>query len=244
MKTLVKSKKLEAAVRQSEMLAAVGQLAAGIAHEIRNPLASISGSVQLLEGVSGADNERLMAIITREIDRLNGLISEFMDFVKPENIQKEPLGLKSLIDGVVEMVSLDKNLREGVEISVAIDDSLKILGDSGKLKQVFLNMLINSHHALVDVEAPKIEIHGKAVSGKIELSVRDNGCGMDPTTRDRVFEPFHTTKAKGTGLGMAVSHKIIEVHSAEIRVESEVGQGTKFVIHFPEYNAQGLADNS
>ena len=230
---LTEVRRLEEQVRQSEKLAAVGQLAAGIAHEIRNPLAGISGSIELLSQTStNEDDRKLTKIILREIDRLNNLISEFLDYAKPERRVLDPVDLKLLLAEVLKLAASyePKNLK--LQNELATGPSRVIAGNRDKLKQAFLNIVINGFQALANCEQPKFEIFTKLDEGHITICLKDNGPGMTEAVRARVFEPFMTTKPKGTGLGLAVTHKILEAHSAQIEVESTVGVGTQFTIRF------------
>ncbi|MCB0421554.1 MAG: PAS domain S-box protein [Bdellovibrionales bacterium] len=232
-------KRLEFSLRQKEKLAAVGQLAAGIAHEIRNPLASISGSIQLLSQGNELKGEdlRLMRIVVREIDRLNTLISEFLLFVRPESIPDEPVSISAVIKEVIELVKVNEQLNFEFEPKLELREKQLIFGHKDKLKQALLNMVINGIHALENTSEPLFQIKSYDEQDKVVLVIQDNGCGMTPENQRRIFEPFHTTKSKGTGLGMAITHKILESHNASIFVQSEVYQGTTFTIEFP------VADN-
>jgi two-component system, NtrC family, sensor histidine kinase PilS len=232
---LTQIKRLEKAMRRSEKLAAVGQLAAGIAHEIRNPLAGISGSLQLLRSnqhSEGSEDHRLMSIALREIDRLNKLITEFLDFVRPDASADDPLSIDDVIREVLEMVQLNKNIRAGVVINQSLKSERKILGHRDKLKQVFYNFIINAFQALDKAESPVITVSSKLRDGLVIVSIKDNGSGMNENTMRRLFEPFHTTKPQGTGLGLATVHKILENHDARVFVESELNKGTEFTVEF------------
>lgn len=228
-------KRLEFAVQQSEKLAAVGQLAAGIAHEIRNPLAGISGSIELLsEQSQDEDDRKLTKIILKEIDRLNLLISEFLDFAKPEKPPIDKVDLGETLNQVLDQVRFNNQLRQDVKQNRQIAPGLMILGHRDKLTQAFLNMVINSYQAMVTVEAPEIMVECRALNGKVQVSIADSGVGMDEKVRTRMFEPFLTTKPRGTGLGLAITHKILETHQATVFVESTVGKGTRVTVEFPQ----------
>lgn len=231
---LTKIRQLEYAARQNEKLAAVGGLAAGIAHEIRNPLAGISGSIELLtQTVTNDDDRRLMKIVLREIDRLNNLITEFLDYARPEVPPTDPVDLSSLITEVLDSMKLNAQVRADVEQVREYEAGLKILGRRDKLKQAFLNIIINSYQAMNDSQKPQIAVKALVTDKEVRVRIRDAGCGMSEATRKKMFEPFHTTKPKGTGLGLAVTHKILEGHGAQVFVESEVGVGTEFILTFP-----------
>ena len=240
-------RKLEYAMRQSEKLAAVGQLAAGIAHEIRNPLASISGSIQLLGGSFTSRQEeekRLMAIVLREIDRLNNLISEFLDYVKPDQVKDEAVDCNALLREVLEIARLNQALRKDVQLTVVLQSTAAITGHRDKLKQAFLNIVINAYQAMQDATSPTLRVECNSRDNMVVVKIRDSGTGIDAKNLKKIFEPFHTTKAKGTGLGLAMTFKIVESHGGKIYVDSELGRGTEFTIEFPARREQlGLAEN-
>lgn len=230
---LTEVRRMQNALIQSEKMAAVGQLAAGIAHEIRNPLAGISGSIELLSlNLQSDDDRKLMKIILREIDRLNLLISEFLDYSKPELEPTDTVNLTDLINEVLDSLQFNSKIRKDVELIKEIPSSVKIIGDSNKLKQVFLNLVINAYQAMEKTENPRLTLKLTQNNHQHILEIIDSGCGMSEETLRRMFEPFHTTKAKGTGLGLAVTLKILKAHKAEIHAESKMGHGTRFEIVF------------
>jgi two-component system sensor histidine kinase PilS (NtrC family) len=228
----------EETYRQQEKLAAVGQLAAGIAHEIRNPLASISGSIQLMMGSPQNhtdENMKLMKIVDKEIDRLNGLITEFLEYVRPEKKVNQRINLNNVIREVIEALQFNPKLRKDVEQKFELKAQSEILGNRDKLKQALLNFAINAYQAMDKTERPELEIETHDDRDLVVLIIRDNGCGIKAENLSRIFEPFHTTKSNGTGLGLAVTHKILQAHEARVMVDSTVGDGTKFVIEFPAF---------
>lgn len=231
---LTELRQLEETLKQSEKMAAVGGLAAGIAHEIRNPLAGISGSIELLsQTTTNSDDQKLMKIILREIDRLNNLVGEFLEYSRPETPPTDEVDLVSLLSEVLDNLKLNKNLRPDINLKASLSGKVLILGKRDKLKQAFLNIILNSFQALQEVSNPEFELQIILKNSRVQVLIRDTGCGMSPETKKRMFEPFHTTKPKGTGLGLAVTHKILDGHKAQLFVESEVGKGTEFVITFP-----------
>ncbi|MDG0817522.1 two-component system sensor histidine kinase NtrB [Bdellovibrio svalbardensis] len=234
---LTKVRQLEFAARQNEKLAAVGGLAAGIAHEIRNPLAGISGSIEMLtQTVNNDDDRKLMKIILREIDRLNNLITEFLDYSRPEVPPTDPVDLAPLLNEVLDAIKTDAKLRADIEQIREFDSNLVILGRRDKLKQVFLNIVLNSYQAMNEAKKPQLTVSASVEDKNLKVRIRDTGSGMSEATRKKMFEPFHTTKPKGTGLGLAVTHKILEGHGAQVFVESEQGVGTEFILTFPKAN--------
>ncbi|MFZ4405058.1 MAG: two-component system sensor histidine kinase NtrB [Pseudobdellovibrionaceae bacterium] len=229
--------KIQDRLKQSEKLAAVGALAAGIAHEIRNPLASISGSIEMLSQNSNTPEDRkLMQIVLKEIGRLNNLISEFLDFAKPDKGPSDRVNLYSIIKEVLEQcqLSLEKPSNIHIETQTGLTEAW-ILGASDKLKQVFLNIVINSFQATKSVQQAVLSVQLHKENDFYKVAFKDNGCGMSPEQAKRIFEPFFTTKSKGTGLGMAITYKILQSHQAQIFVESQPGLGTEIQILFPIY---------
>lgn len=223
---------LQEQMKQKDKMAAVGQLAAGIAHEIRNPLAGISGSIELLsQDKSDPDEQKLMRIILREIDRLNNLITEFLDYSKPDKSPDQAVDLSFILDEVAQNIKnhpeLSKNLKMNLNISKSI-----VLGFSDKLKQGFLNIVMNAVQAMKDQPEPQLGISTEQTAQNVIVRIKDNGSGMSETVKNRIFEPFFTTKSKGTGLGMAITHKVFDSHHAQIEIDSQVGVGTEFKIIF------------
>ena len=159
---LTEIKRMQQKLMEKDKLAAVGQLAAGIAHEIRNPLASISGSIQMLATSVSAQSEedqKLLAITVREIDRLNNLIAEFLDYVRPSDIVEDPISVNSVLTDVVEIVKLNKSLPQAVELDLRLESKKLILGNKDKLKQALLNILINAYQAVAHAEEPRVSVH-------------------------------------------------------------------------------------
>ncbi len=229
-------RKLEDDKKRNEKLAAIGKLAAGIAHEIRNPLASMSGSIQFLKSTltTASDEEKkLMQIVLREIDRLNGLVTDFLDFARPEKTLTELVSLSLVVEETLEQIKKDTRLSPDVMIETSIGKDIQIIGDKNKLLQVVLNLLINAIQALDESSIKRIQIDLQQTEDNVVLKIKDSGLGMSDEVKSRLFEPFHTTKPKGTGLGLAVVHKILENHRANVDVSSRAGEGAEFVLRFP-----------
>ena len=230
--------RLESAMRRQEKLAAVGKLAAGIAHEIRNPLASISGSIELLRTLlhlTTPEQNKLMEIMLKEIDRLNSLITEFLEFVRPGEKKLDVCQVDPILNEVMDMMKVNTNLPQHVkQVRRLGARSAIVSGDKNKLKQVFLNLAINAYQAMAETREAVLTVETNVKEEKLYVHFRDTGHGMSEQTQKRLFEPFFTTKAKGTGLGLATVHKILEIHEAEIFVESHEDKGTEFTIRFNE----------
>ena len=226
-------KKLETRVMQSEKLAAVGQLAAGIAHEIRNPLAGISGSVQLLqsEASMNQDQKKLMSIAIKEIDRLNHLITEFLDYARPVGAELTKINFSILLEETLDSLRNDP-IAKHIAIEKNLDPGLHILGHGDKLKQALLNILVNAIQSMESTTKKTLTVRLFQHDSSVTLVIQDTGVGISEKNIKKIFEPFHTTKVKGTGLGLAIVHSILEAHSAQIDVKSVVSEGTTFSLTF------------
>lgn len=226
-------RKLESRVQQSEKMAAIGQLAAGIAHEIRNPLASISGSIQLLKSDQNGspEEQKLMSIVLKEISRLDNLINEFLDFARPQPPLDETVDLEELLKEIIDAIKYDP-ISKDVDFKLSLQTGIKIKGHKDKLKQALWNIIRNGLQAMEDVSRKTYTIELSQSGAGIDLKMKDTGIGIPEDRLQKIFEPFHTTKQRGTGLGLAVVHAILDAHKAEIDVSSEEGSGTEFHIHF------------
>lgn len=225
--------KLIETLRQKEKLAAIGQLAAGIAHEIRNPLAGISGSVELLsKETSNPDDKKLMTIILREISRLNSLITEFLEYSRPEKKPDQIVDLAFIISDTIDNVKRSAWVPANTEFKVSLTSAARVYGVSDKLRQAFLNIFVNAIQAMLHVQQPKLEVELIEKGQQLVVKINDVGSGMTEEVKNRIFEPFFTTKTKGTGLGMALTHKILEMHNVEVQIESQLQVGTTFYLTF------------
>jgi two-component system sensor histidine kinase PilS (NtrC family) len=241
---------MEGEIKRGEQLAAVGRLSAAIAHEIRNPLASISGSIQLLrsELVLDESNQRLMDIIACEIGRLNTIITDFLAYARPRPLQYADVDIHKLISGTLAL--LCNGLPEGsaVTIRTAFASAVPLMAvDPQGLRQVIWNLCLNAveamHHqgTLTVCTAMRPLLH-QSYRGQAELppatqeliiDVRDTGPGMSPEVKVKIFEPFYSTKDGGTGLGLATVDRIIYNHRGKVEVDSQLGYGTTIRIHLP-----------
>ena len=223
---------MEEMVRRSERLAAIGGMAAGLAHEIRNPLASMTGSIQLLaeNKVFAEDDRRLMGIVLREADRLDGLVTDFLQFARPAPLQARAIDLAEVIASTLELFRNDPTKRH-VRLEEQVEAPLRLLGDPGQLGQVLWNLLANAAEATSGGGTISVRASCQDDTGVV-LVVEDDGEGISSEDLPRVFDPFFTTKERGTGLGLATVHSIIQAHSGEIAVSSRPGEGTTFKISF------------
>jgi two-component system sensor histidine kinase PilS (NtrC family) len=242
---------LERALVQRERLAAVGELAAGVAHEVRNPLGAISGCVEMLraqnrERSGDLEQERLMATVLREIERLDALISDFLLFARPGPPKLERVALAALLGEIAEMSRTVS--AAGVVVRVAAPASLEIDADAKQLRQVLWNLVRNALEAVGErgvIElsaapqasaAPHRSEHASGRGG-VEIVVADDGPGIEAAAIERIFDPFFTTKPAGTGLGLAMVHRIVTAHGGSVQVESERGAGTRFHVLLPGRSA-------
>lgn len=228
---------------RAERLAAVGQLAAGVAHEIRNPLTAIRSTMQyLLRDLDpGTPKHQLIEELLSEVDRINGTVGGLLSLSHSGEIRKSEIDLLTTLSKAVQLVQA-RAAEQGVEIrsDLAAGD-LRVLGDDGQLKQVFLNLLLNALQAMLNGGRISVTVHPWSPRpGQIsrdaswaEICIKDTGPGMPPDQLRRVFDPFYTTKRDGTGLGLAICHGIIEQHAGEIHLESKVGEGTTVAIRLP-----------
>jgi two-component system sensor histidine kinase PilS (NtrC family) len=230
---LTELRRLEVQSRRSERLAMIGQLAAGIAHEIRNPLASISGSVELLrQGPSPSDEDRtLMAIVHREIQRLNVLIGDLLDYANPRPAQPVDFDLGVMVEETLQVARREQAFA-AIELAFSVDRPLPLHADPAKLRQVLWNLLRNAADAAA-LGGHHVRVDARREPDATTLVVTDDGPGIPADQLTRIFDPFFTTKAKGTGLGLATCHTIIAEHGGHIDAASEPGKGTRMTVSLP-----------
>jgi two-component system, NtrC family, sensor histidine kinase PilS len=177
------------------------------------------------------NKKKLIAITLKETDRLNNLISEFLEFVRPNLPMEDKVDVSKVLKDCLELLQLNKSLITPA-LDLHIQQTKSIEANRDKLKQVFLNIMINATHAMEKVETPRLRVSCEQTGDIIEIRIKDNGMGMGDDTRKKIFEPFFTTKPRGTGLGLAIAHKILEAHGAQVDVESAPTMGTEFIIRF------------
>jgi signal transduction histidine kinase len=234
-------KRMEEQMRRQDRLAAVGELAAGIAHELRNPLASISGSAEVLNEslVPEGEDARLLALMLKESSRVNRIIEEFLDYTRIQPLKSDPVDLARVAEETLILVRNHPAHREGREVELDLTDCPKVQADEGQLKQVLLNLVINGLEAMeeggrVTLRCPDASMREPVAPGLVEIWVQDDGPGVAPGEQERIFEPFHTGKRGGTGLGLAVVQRIVESHHGHIRFSPDREGRSTFRLYLPE----------
>ncbi len=225
---------LEKEVQRSERLASLGRMAAGIAHEIRNPLSSIKGFAQYFRNKFPPDSEdrNYATVMADEVDRLNRVIQDLLNFARPQEPNLKPVDLPPLIRHALRLIRSDirdKDIR--VTEDIPADTDFTIAGDNDMLTQVFLNLFLNAIDAMQN--GGRLRIALRKNQQDIEVQISDDGEGIPRENLSRIFDPFFTSKKGGTGLGLAIVYRIVESHRGEIKVNSEPGKGSTFVLRFP-----------
>lgn len=226
---------LKEEVTRNQRLAAIGRLAAGVAHEIRNPLSSIKGFATYFKERyrEVPEDHKTAEIMIQEVERLNRVISQLLDFARPVDLQKRPSCLTDLLHHVHKMIEREAQNR-GVHVSLKTADAPKeVLLDPDKIKQVLLNLLFNALESMDGGGRLEVEIPERPSKERVLIRVSDTGVGIREEDLGHIFDPFFTTKPAGTGLGLAIVHKIVEAHGGEIRVESRPDQGTRVTLILP-----------
>jgi two-component system sensor histidine kinase HydH len=227
-------KQLREAVKRKEKLAAIGGLAAGVAHEIRNPLSSIKGMASYFRNKFQDDNDDSDAadIMIKEVDRLNRVISELLEFARPSKVDLKPTDISAVLDHSVRLIGQDadaKNIKIDLETNNNLPDALL---DPDRFTQCLLNLYLNSIQSMPS--GGNLTVSSDYDGDKlVKVTVRDTGVGINEEDLNHIFDPYFTTKAKGTGLGLAVLHKIVEAHDGKINVHSTLDKGTIFTISIP-----------
>lgn len=228
---------LEDKMKRVEKMAAMGEISAGLAHEIKNPLASLTGSVQMLKEdlQFSPDKEKLIKIIFRETERLSSLLSNFLMFARPPIGRVEKINLDAAIEEIIALFEKDHSTKSRINISRNIYPGIWIEMDPGHLHQVLWNLLLNAAEAIETngfIQMATYPIKKEHVG----ITITDDGCGMTRDMTKSIFDPFFTTKPDGTGLGLSIVHSILESYDSGLDVESDIGKGTTFTIELKRAN--------
>jgi two-component system sensor histidine kinase PilS (NtrC family) len=237
-KTKKELRVMENQVKRVEKMAAIGEMAAGLAHEIKNPLASLSGSIQLLrEDIQyDADHDRLMQIILREADRLSSLVTNFLLYAKPPAGKVEAIQLDKALIETSELFEKDSSTNGRISTTKSIESGVWIAIDPVHLRQILWNLLLNAAEAIEGDGTIGIEMY-RLRNKQACIKISDDGCGMSLELLKTIFDPFVTTKSNGTGLGLSIVHRILDAYDSNLDVESEVNKGTTFTLKFKQIEA-------
>lgn len=235
LRDLTETKKLEEQVRRADRLAITGELATGIAHEVRNPLTAITGYLQLLAVEFTKDDPRyeFTQIISKEIERLNHLIDQLLYFSRPLPPQFVVTNLHQVIEETLLLINNPAILKRTTVKTEFASDLPPVKIDTIQFKQVLINIILNGIQSIKNSGTLTLRTSYDSETSYVCLQIEDTGCGIAPEHIPRLFDPFFTTKEKGTGLGLAVADKIIEVHNGYIEVDSVIGKGTCFSLYLP-----------
>ena len=224
---------LELEIKQKEKLAAVGILAAGVAHEVRNPLSSIKGYATYFSSLFDpqSDNKKAANIMAEEVDRVNRVISELLEFARPIQLELKKTRIFELVDKALRLIKYEAD-PAGIELISYVEPNLpEVEVDKDRLTQVLLNIFINAIQAMPS--GGTLTVNVKAMGNRLQFEILDTGNGISPQDQANIFNPYFTTKKRGTGLGLAIAFKIIETHGGTITIESLKNKGTTFVISIP-----------
>ncbi|MEO6028843.1 MAG: ATP-binding protein [Candidatus Binatia bacterium] len=226
---------------QSEKLAALGQLSATIAHEVRNPLAVIRSAAQSLgESVAAGDTDgqKACAFITAEIDRLTNVVGSLLAFARPLRLEPRAVGVDELFDGALLLAGPDLT-REQIRVERGNTRPLRVQADVDLVRQVLVGLLVNAVEAAGRNGEINLDAHSS--NGTVEIEIADSGPGVPAELQTRIFEPFFTTRARGTGLGLPIARQIVEAHGGKLEVAARRGGGARFLVRLPAAPANAIA---
>lgn len=229
-------KKLKQDAQEKERLKAIGALASGVAHEIRNPLNALRLSLGKLRGMGKGDTQQLLEIISQEIERIEKSVEDFLSFTKPFELSLSKLNLNQILTETIALLE-EKALRASIMIRKELEVIPPLTGDEEALRKVFMNIIRNSIDA--SPEGGEIIIVARTIGSRVRVTITDTGIGIPPEDLNRIFDPYFSKKRGGTGLGMSIAKRIIEGHEGTIAVTSESGKGTQVNIEFPLKRSEG-----
>jgi two-component system sensor histidine kinase HydH len=239
MHDLTALKKLEKELQRSDRLAALGKMAAGVAHEVRNPLSSIKGFATVLGAKFSQESEekKVAKLLVNEVERLNRSITELLNYAKPLPLALTPIDMNSLLQDSLRLIESDAGACN-INIKSSVDGNLPPLDiDPDKINQVFLNLYLNAIQAMEEGGELTVSAHKAATANMIDIVIKDTGCGIKDENLGKIIDPYFTTKKNGTGLGLAIVYKIIEEHGGTIDFESQIDVGTTVTVSLPTKNS-------
>ncbi|WP_299980092.1 PAS domain-containing sensor histidine kinase [Desulfobacula sp.] len=234
--------RLKIEMEQNKRLAAIGRLAAGVAHEIRNPLSSLKGYATFFKEIFDKDTQNfdIADVMIKEVDRLNHVVSELVELAKPVTMSGKPINIQSLIQESIKLMGYEAEVKN-IEIKTDLDpDVPQIYADTDRLKQVLLNLYLNAIQSMEGSGTLGIRLFQNQSDQNVMIAVSDTGTGIKKEDLPDIFEPYFTTKLSGTGLGLAIVHNIVKAHKGEINVKSDPEKGTSFTIILPD---RGMDEN-
>jgi two-component system sensor histidine kinase PilS (NtrC family) len=244
-KDLTQIHEMEDHLRQMDRLAMMGQMAAGIVHEIKNPLASISGSIQMIREELKEDGpgDRLINLVSREVEKLDTLLYDFITFARPSQPSEKGVDLGEVIPGTIELIQKNKGVAGTIQWELNLEPNLVLKMPPNELSQILWNLLTNALQAVQ--EGGHIRLSGRRLrEGRfrdgVEIRIGDDGPGIPEAQLNRIFEPFFTTKEKGLGLGLSIVQKLVSQHQGVIKVSKPVEGGTEFILIFPHPQEKAL----
>ncbi|MGD2030658.1 MAG: ATP-binding protein [Desulfobacterales bacterium] len=234
-KDLSEVRSLRKEVVRSQRLASIGRLAAGVSHEIRNPLSSIKGFATYFKERyhDVPENQQISNLMIQEVDRLNRVVGQLHEFARPITVSKKPINIRTFLENSLKLIenqASEANINIQTRLDAEIDE---ILADPDRIKQVSLNLYLNAMESMKNGGSLTVWLLKNEEEDGIKIRVQDTGTGINEDDLTHIFDPYFTTKASGTGLGLAIAHNIIEAHDGEIRVDSKLGQGTTVTILLP-----------
>jgi two-component system NtrC family sensor kinase len=229
---------------QTEKLSALGEMIAGVAHELNNPLSTVMGYAQILQGSeAGEALTKKLETLHREARRCQKIVQNLLSFARKHEPRKQPLSLAQVVESVLQLVRYQLRVA-GIEVQVALEPDLPpVLGDQHALQQVFINLVTNAQHAMEEAGGGVLTILGRPDKGRARIEVRDTGVGIPPEDLKRIFDPFFTTKevGKGTGLGLSLAYGTLRDHGGEVSAASRPEGGTTFVVTLPAATAEDIS---
>jgi two-component system sensor histidine kinase HydH len=219
-------------LRRADRLSALGELSAGLAHEIRNPLGALEGAVQILQRPELPTDTRheFVEMAGKEVGRLKALLTSFLDFARPQPPEKTLIEPVLLLESVVRLAAETAKMAK-VQILVEAQEAAPIAVDAEQIKQVLLNLVLNAVQAMP--EGGQVVLRARQEDGSVLLEIADQGSGIAPENLERIFDPFFTTRASGTGLGLSIAHQIVHGHGGQISVHNNQGRGATFTVILP-----------
>jgi two-component system sensor histidine kinase PilS (NtrC family) len=233
-------KEMERESEKNKQLAFIGQMAAGLAHELRTPLQSISGSIQILRRDLKLEptDERLMQVVLRAKDQMENLVKNFLLMARSNQGKRSETDVGRLVEDVIESLTYGTEWNSSVDVSKSLEQGILLMGDPAEIRQVLWNLMINAMQAMPEGGTLSVAVSPDTLDDgmpAVRIDIGDTGCGIDPVSLDKIWEPFYTTKERGSGLGLAIVRRIVESHGGAVTVLSDSRRGTRFSIRLPRF---------